>query len=193
LALLNVPFEIALLADEDGVDTVYFKNNDTSISSGNSVYKENNPNNEVWSGFQPVNLQTRTIDSLVQKHGLGKVEFLKLDLQGSELRALKGAQSTLADVEVVQTEFHMVNYNEGAPKMLELYSLLDSMGFALYDMGEVQEFHVTADVPVNGGEGRKTLIKKLGVDIVFVRKTSHLWEKECTLFPKPLHLSDDSR
>lgn len=184
LSRLNIPFEITLLAAEEGVDTVYFKNRDPHTTSGNSVFKENNPSPEVRGDFRAVHMRSQTIDSLVARRGLGRVDFLKLDLQGSELQALRGASRTLAGVEVVQTEFHLVNYNEGAPKLLDLYALLDSAGFALYDMGEVQTFTVSATV---GGE-HKARTKVLGVDIVFVKKTSRLWDERCTLFPRPRHL-----
>mmetsp|Transcript_25973 Transcript_25973/g.43807 ORF Transcript_25973/g.43807 Transcript_25973/m.43807 type:complete len:383 (+) Transcript_25973:27-1175(+) len=185
LSKLNVPFEITLLAAEDGMDTVYYKNNDPSTSSGNSVFLENSVDNEVAANFRPVHMQSQTIDSLVVKHGLGRVDFLKLDLQGSELSALRGARRTLAGVEVIQAEFHVVNYNEGAPKMLDMYSFLDSEGFAMYDMGEVQSFHLTKIVDGEMVSRDKTV----GVDIVFVKKMSTLWETRCTLFPKPQHLT----
>ena len=41
LAEWNIPFEITLLADEDGIETVYHKNQDPETSSGNSIFREN--------------------------------------------------------------------------------------------------------------------------------------------------------
>jgi FkbM family methyltransferase len=189
LSQRNIPFEITLLAAEDDVATVYFKNSDPNTSSGNSVFKENNPSDHVRDSFHAVHLRSQTIDRVVARHGLGQVDFLKMDLQGSELQALRGAEFTLRGVEVVQAEFHVVNFNEGAPSLLEVYSFLDSAGFALYDVGEVQRFLVSTEIGEQEERERVTKSKTLGVDLVFVKKGSRLWEKSCTLFPKPLHLS----
>ena len=126
-------------------------------------------------------MRTQTIDSVVAKNALGAVEFLKLDLQGSEWLALQGARETLRTVEVIQTEMHLVNYNEGAPKFLDVYSFLDSKGFALYDIGEIQKFGVKK-------QEEMMIEKVIGMDMIFVRKTSALWDEQCTLFPKPGHL-----
>jgi FkbM family methyltransferase len=42
-----------------------------------------------------VTISTLSIDDVVAQEGLDRVDFLKLDIEGSELRALKGAQQTL--------------------------------------------------------------------------------------------------
>lgn len=181
LAATNIPFEITLLGAEDDVETGYFKNLDPGTSSGNSVFRENSASEVVAGNFKEVRLLTQTIDSVVRKHSLGAVQFLKLDLQGSEWLVLQGARQTLLSVEVIQTEVHLVNYNEGAPKFLELYTFLDSVGFALYDIGEIQKFTVK--------KWGKAIPKIIGVDVIFVKKDSTLWDESCTLFPKPAHLS----
>jgi hypothetical protein len=38
---------------------------------------------------------TDSIDALVQRGAIGRVDFIKLDIEGSELSALRGADSTL--------------------------------------------------------------------------------------------------
>ena len=181
LAEWNIPFEITLLADEDGIETVYHKNQDPETSSGNSIFRENSVSEVIKGNFRQVRMRTQTIDSVVAKNALGAVEFLKLDLQGSEWLALQGARETLRTVEVIQTEMHLVNYNEGAPKFLDVYSFLDSKGFALYDIGEIQKFGVKK-------QEEMMIEKVIGMDMIFVRKTSALWDEQCTLFPKPGHL-----
>ena len=184
LSSLGIPFEIALLSEADNASVVFFKNRRSNTSSGNSMFLENSPDPELQNDFEKTHMNTVTIDSLVNKHELGKVDFLKLDLQGGELLALKGARSTLQSVEVIQTEIHMVNYNQGAPPFLELYTFLDSAGFALYDLGEVQKFEVRKRVH----EEVRSVDKVIGVDVIFVKKSSRWWDESCTLFPTPLHI-----
>jgi FkbM family methyltransferase len=40
-------------------------------------------------------VQTLSIDSLVKANGLQRVDFIKLDIEGAELQALKGAEQTI--------------------------------------------------------------------------------------------------
>ncbi len=42
-------------------------------------------------------VETTTIDALVSDHKLSKVDFIKLDIEGAELKALLGAKNTLAN------------------------------------------------------------------------------------------------
>jgi len=61
-----------------------------------------------------------TLDSVLDAHGGGTVDFLKLDVQGFELEVLKGATRTLASVPHVLLEVSLVNYNAGAPLLHEV-------------------------------------------------------------------------
>jgi FkbM family methyltransferase len=42
-------------------------------------------------------IETTTLDELVERNGLRRVNFLKLDVEGSELAVLRGATQTLRD------------------------------------------------------------------------------------------------
>lgn len=179
----GLPFEIALLGSDDGVDTVYYKNTDSGVSAGNSIFQENSPNKELREQFKEVRQLTSSIDGIVARHSIGKVDFLKLDLQGAETLALRGASNTLKEVEVIQAEIHLVNYNQGAPPFLELYTLLNREGFALYDIGEIQRFDISHSEGVVSN-------KIHAMDVVFVKKSSSLWEESCTLYPRPKYLDD---
>lgn len=48
-----------------------------------------------YSGQETIEIETVTIDMLVNKHGLDRVDFIKLDIEGAELKALHGAAKTL--------------------------------------------------------------------------------------------------
>lgn len=53
-------------------------------------------------------VKVRTLDTLVQKHEIDHVAFLKLDLEGHELEALKGAKKNLLDrraIDAITFEF----------------------------------------------------------------------------------------
>jgi len=61
--------------------------------------------------------------------------LLKLDLQGHEIPALRGATQLLPKVEILITEasFYQVNDNQ-RPLFADLFSLLVEQGFTLYDI-----------------------------------------------------------
>ncbi|MFI4998668.1 MAG: FkbM family methyltransferase [Reyranellales bacterium] len=62
--------------------------------------------------------------------------FLKLDLQGHELSALKGAETMLGDVEVILTEASFIG-EASNPRVAKLISLLDQKGFDLFDIASI--------------------------------------------------------
>lgn len=48
------------------------------------------------SGDETFTVSVRRIDDLLARCGIGNVDFIKMDIEGSEYRALKGAQNTLS-------------------------------------------------------------------------------------------------
>jgi hypothetical protein len=83
-----------------------------------------------YVGQETTEVDTR--DSICQKLSIGQARiYLKLDLQGSELAALRGGSDTLAHVEVVETEMSLVPLYVGAPLSDEVYRELRGLGFRL--------------------------------------------------------------
>jgi hypothetical protein len=64
--------------------------------------------------------------------------MLKIDTQGYELEVLKGARSTLQNIEFLLVEMSLIPVNSGAPLIQDIMSHLDASGFVLYD---IAEFH----------------------------------------------------
>jgi FkbM family methyltransferase len=63
--------------------------------------------------------------------------FLKLDVQGFELEALRGAEKSLGEVVGMQVELSLVPLFEGAPLCLEVLNYLAARGFRLAGFEEV--------------------------------------------------------
>jgi FkbM family methyltransferase len=53
------------------------------------------PATQVGSGSAAADVPTRAIDDLPQTLGVERIDFIKLDIEGAELRALHGAEQTL--------------------------------------------------------------------------------------------------
>jgi FkbM family methyltransferase len=62
--------------------------------------------------------------------------YLKLDVQGFELEALRGAEGSLPGISCVQAELSFVPLYEGSPGYLELISHLGERGFRLAGLEE---------------------------------------------------------
>jgi hypothetical protein len=62
-----------------------------------------------------------TIDSLVPALGLSRVDFIKMDIEGSELQALSGASQTLARFtpKLAIASYHKAEDPSRIPKLVE--------------------------------------------------------------------------
>lgn len=69
------------------------------------------------------------LDELVED-----VDVIKLDLQGYELRALRGSTDLLRNCSVIYTEFYFHPIYEEQPTFCELRSFLDDHGYGLYNI-----------------------------------------------------------
>lgn len=165
----GMPFEIALVGDAERSVVFYERDH----GPGNSIFKEFGWHNT--SGIEKRKALT-TIDAIIDRRkgeeGLAFIEhldFIKLDVQGAEVLALKGASNALHTAEVVAIEASIMNYNSGGASFFELHKALDEAGYALYDI--IDLFRIRGHAVQS--------------DMVFVRKSSPLWSRECTGLPPP--------
>lgn len=77
-------------------------------------------------------VQTRRLDDVLPPDD--PVDFLKLDIQGAELLALRGAERTLARTAAVHCEVEFSPLYLGQPLFPEVQSHLNARGFALIDL-----------------------------------------------------------
>jgi FkbM family methyltransferase len=79
-----------------------------------------------------------TLDRLVAERGLPGPYLLKLDIEGHELHALRGAQTVLQDTEVVVMEIGTwaEDHRRGRPSMMDLFRFMEDHGFVFYEFAE---------------------------------------------------------
>lgn len=77
----------------------------------------------------PIAVQCTTIDKWATENNIEKIDFLWLDMEGNELKALKAAPNILKTVSVIYTEVNLQEFWEGAVQYKELKSWLESQGF----------------------------------------------------------------
>lgn len=80
-------------------------------------------------------VRVTTIDNFFAgEHSLQGEVMLKLDVQGYELEALRGALNSLKKIKVVQVELSFVPIYEGAPLCVDIISFLQNQGFELFTL-----------------------------------------------------------
>ncbi len=100
-----------------------------------------------------------TLDNLCKKHGL-KPDLVKLDLQGGEREALKGAETVLQVAEVVMIEFGCLHAYIDRATPLDLMDTMYKNDYCLYDI--IDLIYRPYDNALTGG------------DFIFVKNDSQL-------------------
>jgi FkbM family methyltransferase len=90
-----------------------------------------------------IHLKTVTLQSLLDKHGIRRVDYFSLDVEGAEIQVLRSIDFSKVRIEIFTIE---IDYPE---RMREIYDLLARHGFTL--LGHLDGFHFT---PLTGGEHR---------------------------------------
>ncbi len=105
----KTPFEVAIVSNEPevGFDIDY---NNYSLSRVSQYAKK----------FQAV-----TLESILEKHGIGKIDLLSLDVEGHELSALLSMDIVLHDPTIIISEYSTLGLGED----FGVKELLESLGY----------------------------------------------------------------
>lgn len=127
----NMRYHIGVLSDKTGREVDFFEND--RFPAGNSYYRENPRYQpiaaEIYSDDHKRRVKAVTLDAVVNLKQFPKPDFIKMDIQGSELDVLKGAEETIKDVEHIVLELQRVEYNLGAPLNKDVIDYMDSLGY----------------------------------------------------------------
>ncbi len=82
--------------------------------------------------YELVQVRSVTIDGVVEEQGLDRIDLLKMDIEGHELHALRGAAGILGrrGVDAIEFEFGSANVNSRT-FFRDYYDLLTEAGFAI--------------------------------------------------------------
>ena len=85
-------------------------------------------------GSQALEVSTITLDGYVASRGIGRVDVIKMDIEGAEMPALRGARDLLSgdDSPVLVLECHPKTLAFTGQSPDDMLRLLDSYGYSLY-------------------------------------------------------------
>ena len=114
-------------------------------------------------------VNTTRLDDIAE---INDVDFLKIDVQGSELSVLQNAMRTLSSALVVQVEVEFVELYQGQPMFADVDTFLRAQGFQFHTLADVGSRAFKPMAPqgnLNGG-----FRQFLWSDAIYVRDWMHL-------------------
>ena len=91
-----------------------------------------------------IEVKTSPLDKVLDIHKIKKNIFIKMDVQGAEIKVIQGATRILSQAKAVVAEVSFVSLYEGGPLFDELYQVMKGLGFEYH--GSIGQLHS----PVHG-------------------------------------------
>jgi FkbM family methyltransferase len=115
---------------------------------------------------QQIEIQTQRLDDIQE---ITHLDFLKMDIQGSELQVLIHGQQKLAHTVMIQTEISFIPLYHQQPLFSELDQQLRKMGFIPHAFAELKSWslNTTAKSPAFHSK------QLLEADMIYIRDLSH--------------------
>ena len=120
--------------------------------------------NEFGTVVSTQNIETRRLDDIEEIEAL---DFLKIDIQGSELSVFQSGRKKLENCVAIHTEVSFLPLYEQQPLFSEVDRELRSQGFILHSFAAVKRWALSPFL-VNG-DPRQSLNQLLEADAVYVR------------------------
>jgi FkbM family methyltransferase len=95
---------------------------------------------EWYNTREVVKVRQTTLDAWAARHGVDRVDVLKVDAQGYDLEVLRGATKVLASgVRAINCECQFAPEYEGCASFSQIDRFLNDHGYALHQLHEVHE------------------------------------------------------
>lgn len=127
---------ICLLGNENKDNIVFYLDKNNIVSTGCSIMKELTP---YYKDAIELLLPMRRLDSILESDI--KIDFLKIDVQGSEILVLEGCGELLKKIDFILLETNILQYNKNAPMAYDIIKFMDENGFQLFEISEQHRFN----------------------------------------------------
>jgi FkbM family methyltransferase len=83
-----------------------------------------------------VDVDVTTLDAYAAEQSIDRIDLLKMDIQGAELRALRGAETLLRDgrIAVIYLEAWLVPHYKDAPLLYDIVAYVTDFGYRVFDI-----------------------------------------------------------
>jgi len=109
--------------------------------------------------IREVLVNVNTANEFCQKNNIQKIDVVWMDVQGNELRVLKGMTDFLADIKIIQTEAGVREYYENHTLFTDIEEFLKPYGFG-----------VVYNILEGGREFKDGITWEFETDVIFVNK-----------------------
>jgi FkbM family methyltransferase len=131
--------EYVLLSEEDGKEYDFYKKKE-HMCTGDSIFRENT-HHYMEHNTIIEKIKSTTLTEILNKHNLNEINLLKIDTQGSELLIMKGLGDKLRDIEFIELECSLVDYNIGGCTFYDILNFLKD-DFEIFDIVELHRHNV---------------------------------------------------
>ena len=146
-----------------------------------SLYK---PNNNIGYKFEKQHFEKRSIKKIINlntnkldnyKDEIKKIDFLKIDTQGSEFDILEGANNILKNqIPIILTETWSEDIYQKAKKFYDIARFLDNYGFRAIKIDDAANWRYRSDLKFSDFDEPV----RVGYEILFIKKTELLLKKQ---------------
>lgn len=113
---------------------------------------QKNFGDDIFASYQTIDVDVRTIDAWAADKQVDYIDYLKIDVEGSEWEVLSGARSILARTGVVKVETCFIPFRKGQRLFSDVDLVLREFGFDLlrYEIEQSQIGYKKRVAPVQG-------------------------------------------
>ena len=137
----NIKIYQAVISDKDN-EVITFNITDNRQSSSILEFGSHATSHPQVKVIDKRLLLTSRLDSVIEKENIDMsiVNFMNLDIQGVELRALKSMEKYLTNIKYIYTEVNTEQVYKGCDQMSDLTAYLNQFGFKLVDARIYKQF-----------------------------------------------------
>lgn len=124
----------AAVSDRAGTEVLHMNERPTTSSLLPSATTGDKRIDEFTTTRRIIEINTVTLDQFCNDRGIERIDILKMDIQGGELKALEGSHGLLVDrrIGLVYTEVEFTRLYENQPLFAHISGHLDKFGYQLY-------------------------------------------------------------
>lgn len=109
----------------------------SSIHAPRRTFLDKFPDSDRYDIVEQLRLRVDTLDSQVRAHAIGRVDFVKIDVEGHELPILEGSAEVLEHTLGLEIEVGFTERFEGQALFADIDSFVRTRGFELFDLQRI--------------------------------------------------------